>query len=43
MGPNKHNFFFEECAKYARYAMPFIKNIDRMLSSEWNDVVENPD
>jgi hypothetical protein len=31
---NKRNYFLFEASKVARYAVPFIKNIDRLISVE---------
>ena len=38
LGYNQHNYFFTEAANYSRYALPFIKNIDRMLPEKDTDV-----
>jgi hypothetical protein len=37
MGSNCVNYFFKETCKIARYAVPFLKNIDRMINS-WTEV-----
>ena len=37
MGENCFNYFFVETTKIARYALPFLKNIDRMITG-WSSV-----
>jgi hypothetical protein len=42
MGSNSFNYFFVETSKIARYALPFLKNMDRMING-WSDVASKPD